>query len=239
MLPGVKQSNCADIRYTSESLWRRETFLSDGLIAGQLRMQDCDVTGHMRMLGAAATRDVEDYLKIGIQLQVRELRLNRFPFRRDPIILDYRTAWNATEWAELAAESSSSTSEAVDAIEALFGDEDPPLSIRYGVCCDSDEEVFDAENYVLKRSDQGDTICLVDDACWPASCCSTGCDYVRIRYVVGYFSSSELVGENPKLIQNILATFGYMNENPELMSTAGNVYQSAILKSRLGSKWRV
>lgn len=237
---------------TSHLVWRSEMLvLEDSQIAGQLRTDADCVDEHMRCVAAAAAENIETDIKVALVPQVREVRLSRFPDvgrgLQGRIWLDWRTVWTPERWTAFSAAADEATApqwmkDAKTEIIALFGDEDPPLRITYSDCCDCDEiTVLDPETYKLTLSGRGDYLCPIGSCrIWPClSCRNDGCERVTIQYVAGFQSPTELKRNHPQLVQNMLATFGYLYEQPEVQSVSGRTnYQDVIAPLRRNMRWR-
>jgi len=219
------------IQQTSELRYRcGQPAVTDDDLAGQLRTDKKFITNHQWNLAKAATGSVERYVKIGLVPQVRVLHQNRFPWRYERrrlgnrIRLDWRAAWSLERWQSFvaAAEAETAPDWLQDCHAALLDEgfvaDQLPILITYGGCCSDDTSTLDHEEIKLKNTEQGDFLSHVD-CCWPClSCCCPGCDGVQIKYIVGYHDPCQILNLYPQLHHNILASFGWMHEQPELQN---------------------
>ena len=245
MATPLQRDNLGLLRYAADVCWRDPASnLADSVIAGALRTLECDVDLFQRLLGDAALQEIERETYFGIQLQVRTMRLERFPCLSLPIRLDWRRAWSITQWTQfVAAVAAMSAGPAKTALEAkiakvqqCFGEDSPPFQVSYPDC-DGQRVTIDRDDLVLMHSTAGDQIVL-KDACsngqfWPHSHWwgltvshqwnrwgfhdVPNNRYMEVRYLVGFATSDELLQSEPIIAANIAALFNYRYENPEIM----------------------
>lgn len=178
----LQRDQGGSIRYAANVCWRDPASnLADNVIAGALRSLECDIDLFQRLLGDAALQDIELETYRGIQLQVRTMRIERFPLMGAPIRLDWRSAWTTSQWEAFidaveemtAGDAKSALQAKIAKIEACFagGEDDPapPFSITYPDC-DGNRVAIDPEELALLNSESGDCIAMAS----PNGC---GCGY--------------------------------------------------------------
>jgi hypothetical protein len=245
MATPLQRDNLGLLRYAADVCWRDSASnLADNVIAGALRTLECDVDLFQRLLGDAALQEIERETYNGIQLQVRTMRLERFPCLSLPIRLDWRRAWSVEKWTSfqtsvqtMAAGPAKTALEAkIAKVQDCFGVDSPPFSVSYPGC-DGERVTIDPNGLELMNSGAGDQI-LLKDTC--NTCCAWPNNhwwglnlshqwnrwgfhdvpnnrYVEVRYVVGFATSDELLQNEPMIAANIAALFNYRYENPEIM----------------------
>lgn len=166
------------LRYQSQVLWRDTVSnVEDSVIGGALRDCECDLDAFQRLLGDAAVQEIERECAFALQLQVRTIRLHRFPCGYEPIRLDWRSAFTPTAWSALvdqaAAEDDLAVKAKLDAkiaqVTAQFGEgESAPLSISYPDCqAESGRAWLPVEDYRLLNAESGDSVVKANDCMWP------------------------------------------------------------------------
>ena len=241
----LQRDNLGLLRYAADVCWRDSASnLADNVIAGALRTLECDVDLFQRLLGDAALQEIERETFHGIQLQVRTMRLERFPCLNLPIRLDWRRAWSVEQWttfkASVQAMAAGAARTALEAkiakVESCFEDDAAPFSVSYWDCHEERTTIAPAD-LELMNSSSGDQI-LLKDTCntccaWPSSHWwgrSLAAQwnrwgfhdvpnnrYVEVKYVVGFARPEDLVEREPMIAANIAALFNYRYENPEIM----------------------
>lgn len=219
----LQHDSLGALRYSSDVCWRDSASnLSDGVIAGALRTAECQVDAFARLLGDGAVQDLERSIYMGLQLQVRLMRLDRFPVGCLPIRLDWRSAWQPSDWETFAASEDADDIAKETKIVECFGDDSPPLSVTYG-SCDQERITLDPTQLKLLSSQSGDQVLLADGCYWPCiDSCGCSNNYVEIKYLVGFVSDQQIRDQHPLVLSNLAAMFNYRFENPETMAGQGH-----------------